>query len=223
MIPGILEFLLNIDQNLPLIVSQYGAVTYVILFLIIMLETGLVFMPFLPGDSLLFVSGTSAANGFMDVYLLILLLGLAAIIGDSLNYTIGQFLGGKLIDNPRQHLIKKEHIEKTCRFYDKYGGLTIVIARFIPYVRSIAPFLAGVGTMQYRTFLMYNIIGAFLWTVCFVLAGYFIGTIPVVQENFDLVIYLVLGLAVFSAIGVAYGIIRTIYVQMADARKNGKD
>ncbi len=223
MIPGILEFLLNIDQNLPLIVSQYGAVTYGILFLIIMLETGLVFMPFLPGDSLLFVAGTSAANGFMDVYLLILLLGLAAIIGDSLNYTIGQYLGKKLIDNPRQHLIKKEHIEKTYRFYDRYGGLTIVIARFIPYVRSIAPFLAGVGTMQYRTFLMYNIVGAFLWTVCFVLAGYFIGTIPVVQENFDLVIYLVLGLAVFSAIGVAYGIIRTVYVQMADARKNGKD
>ena len=193
-----------------LIISQYGMMTYAILFLIIMLETGLVVLPFLPGDSLLFVAGTAAAKGVMDLYLIIIILSAAAIIGDSINYSIGDYVGMNLLRKKFPYLVKKEYIDKTYDFYEKYGGLTIVIARFVPVVRSLAPFLAGVGTMKYRTFLFYNVIGGILWTVSFVLAGYFIGMIPIVQDNFNYIIYLVLAIAVVSAAGVVYGILRSV-------------
>jgi membrane-associated protein len=221
MLPGFIEFFVNIDQNLPHVIGEYGLWTYLILFLIIMLETGLVILPFLPGDSLLFVAGTAAAKGVLSLPLIILVLAAAAVIGDSINYSIGNYMGLSVFRKKFPYLVKKEYIDRTYDFYEKYGGLTIVIARFVPVIRSLAPFLAGVGTMQYRKFLLYNIIGAVLWTLAFVLAGYFIGMIPIVQDNFNLVIYFVLAIAVLSAGGVVYGIIRSILSGKPDEGEEG--
>ena len=170
----------------------YGCV-----FLIIFIETGVVFFPFLPGDSLLFVAGTLAGAGYLNVELLIITLAAAAILGDTVNYWIGHTTGMKVL-NLKCSFVKTEHLEKTQEYFKKYGGITIVIARFIPFIRTFAPFLAGVGKMRYRWFFTYNVIGGCLWIVAFTLAGYFFGGLPIVKENFSLVIYAIIGISLLA-------------------------
>lgn len=183
----IIDFILHIDQYLNEIIQNYGAWTYALLFLIIFMETGFVVTPFLPGDSLLFAAGTFAAMGSLNVWLLWLVCFVAAVLGDTVNYWIGHKIGPRAFESDSRFL-KKEYLERTQRFYDKHGGKTIVLARFVPIVRTFAPFVAGVGTMKYPRFITYNLIGGFLWTGIFIWLGYFFGNIPFVQENFELVI-----------------------------------
>lgn len=192
MLESLIPILLHIDQNLASVVQEYGIWTYLILFFIIFLETGFVIMPFLPGDSLLFVGGAAAAGGILDPYLLIIVIILGAVIGDTANYWIGNYLGIHVFYERFPTLVKKEYIDRTYEFYEKYGGATIFVARFVPLVRTFAPFLAGVGTMHYSRFLFYNIAGAVCWTVSIVLAGYFFGTLGIVQENMGLLIIAVI-------------------------------
>lgn len=188
MIESLAGTFLHIDQNITLVVQEYGVYTYLILFLIILFETGLVIFPFLPGDSLLFVGGAAAASGILDLWVLILVIVLGAIIGDTINYWIGHYVGVRIFLERFPMLVKKEYIDRTYDFYERYGGATIFVARFVPFVRTFAPFLAGVGTMHYRRFLFYNVVGALCWTISLVLAGYFFGTISVVKENMSLLI-----------------------------------
>lgn len=192
MLESLINLVLHIDQNLASVVLEYGMWTYLILFLIIFLETGFVIMPFLPGDSLLFVGGAAAASGIIDLPLFIFVIILGAVIGDTVNYWIGNYLGIHILLERFPTLVKKEYIDRTYEFYEKYGGATIVVARFVPIVRTFAPFLAGVGTMQYRRFLFYNVIGAVCWTTGIVLAGYFFGTLGIVKENMGLLILFVI-------------------------------
>jgi len=208
MFPAILEFLIHIDQNLAIIVDQYGFWTYFILFVIIMLETGLVVAPFLPGDSLLFVAGAMAATGTLDIYWLFVVFITAAIVGDTINYWVGNYLGLQVIMKRFPNLIKKEYVARTYGYFEKYGGKTIFIARFIPVVRTVAPFLAGVGSMNYRRFLIYNVAGAFAWTVVVVLAGYLFGQAPIVQDNINLLVYAVLFVTIATIGIVIYGLIK---------------
>lgn len=188
-----INFVLHIDKHLSVVIQQFGGVTYAILFLIIFAETGFVLMPFLPGDSLLFTAGAFAAIGSLNVYLVLALLALAAILGDSMNYWIGYHLGPKVFQ--RSRFFKREHLEKTKEFYQKHGKKTIILARFMPMVRTFAPFVAGIGAMDYSLFLLYNIIGGIIWVCLFVLGGYFFGNLAWVQENFSLVI---LGIIILS-------------------------
>jgi membrane-associated protein len=181
-----IDIMLHLDDYLVQLIQDYGAWIYVILFLVIFAETGLVVTPFLPGDSLLFVAGTLAAAGGMDIGLLILLLCIAAILGDSVNYAIGSRVGERMVRSGR--LIKPEHIERTHAFFEKYGGKTIVIARFVPIVRTFAPFVAGLGKMSYPRFLAYNVSGGILWVVSLTLAGYYFGNLPIVKDNLSLVV-----------------------------------
>jgi membrane-associated protein len=183
-----IDLFLHLDQHLSQIITEYGTWTYVILFLIIFVETGVVVMPFLPGDSLLFAAGAFAATGVLNVWWLIILLFIAAFLGDTLNYLIGDYFGPKVFKRDYRFL-KREYLYKTQAFYEKHGGKTIIFARFIPIIRTFAPFVAGVGTMKYGKFLSYNIIGGFLWVAGFVLAGFVFGNIPAVKENFTLVIF----------------------------------
>lgn len=180
-------FVLHLDQHLAGLMQQYGVWIYAILFAIVFCETGLVVTPFLPGDSLLFVAGTLAALGGMNVWAVLVLLIVAAIGGDSLNYRIGRVLGTRLLAQPRRWL-KREHIERTEQFYARHGGKTIVLARFVPIVRTFAPFVAGIGKMPYRQFLAYNVSGGVAWVTLFVLGGYFFGNIPLVKQNLSLVL-----------------------------------
>ncbi|MBO9701945.1 MAG: DedA family protein [Sporocytophaga sp.] len=188
LIKGFIDLFLHLDQHLSQIITDYGFWTYLILFLIIFVETGLVIMPFLPGDSLLFAAGTFAALGSLNLGLLILLLFIAAFLGDTLNYFIGNFIGPKVFSKDYRFL-KKEHLVKTQQFYEKHGGKTIIFARFMPIIRTFAPFIAGVGTMNYKKFISYNIIGGILWVAGFTLLGYLFGNIPTVKKNFTLVIF----------------------------------
>ena len=190
------DFILHIDVHLGQIILDYGTLTYAILFGIIFVETGLVFVPFLPGDSLLFAAGAFAALGSLNLYLTIGLMMVAAILGDTVNYWIGHFFGQKLVDNPKVP-INKEHIEETQNFFDKHGGKTIILARFVPIVRTFAPFVAGIGKMHYTQFLSYNVIGGMAWVLVATLAGFFFGNIPFVKENFSLV---VLGIVFISIV-----------------------
>lgn len=185
-----IDFVLHIDKHLFEIVSDYKIWTYLILFLIIFAETGLVVTPFLPGDSLLFAAGAIAAmeGNPINITILILVLCLAAILGDSANYSIGKFLGHKVYERDYK-FIKKEHLLKTHRFYEKHGGKTIIIARFMPIVRTFAPFVAGVGEMHFGRFFSFNIIGGILWVVSFSIAGFLFGNIPVVKHNFTIVVF----------------------------------
>lgn len=185
-----LDFIIHIDEHIGTFIQTYGSFTYVILFLIIFLETGLVIAPFLPGDSLLFVTGAFAAQGVIDIFYLFILLSLAAIIGDSVNYYIGNVFGERIFRNSR--FFKKEYLEKTEQFYHKHGGKTIIFARFIPIVRTFAPFVAGIGKMRYRRFAAYNVLGGIAWVAIFLLGGYYFGTIPVVQENLTFFIILII-------------------------------
>lgn len=181
-------------MHLGQIISAYGIATYLITFGVIFVETGLVFVPFLPGDSLLFAAGAFAALGSLNIWILVPLMMLAAVLGDTVNYGIGHFFGQKLIDNPRVPL-NQEHIDETKKFFDKYGGKTIVLARFVPIVRTFAPFVAGIGRMTYGEFISYNILGGTLWVLIATMTGFFFGNIPFVKHNFSLV---VLAIAAFS-------------------------
>lgn len=198
MLESVVTLFLNLDQNLPLVVNEYGIWTYVILFAIIFLETGLIITPFLPGDSLLFVGGAAAASGILDLQLLIVTIIVGAVLGDTLNYWIGNRLGLHLFCERFPNLIKKEYIDRTYGFYEKYGGATIFVARFVPMVRTFAPCLAGIGTMQYHRFLFYNVLGAVVWTLSIVLGGYYLGTFTLVKENMSLLMMGVITLSVIT-------------------------
>ena len=190
-----IEVLLNLDKHLDVIIRSYGIWTYAIFFIIIFLETGLVITPFLPGDSLLFATGTFAALGSLDLKSLFVVLSLAAIVGDTANYWIGTFAGPKIF-----RFLNKEYLYRTQRFYEKYGGKTIVLARFIPIIRTFAPFVAGMGTMMYRRFILYNITGGIAWVVILVLGGYFFGNIPLIRQNFSLAIFAIIFISILPGI-----------------------
>lgn len=189
------DFLLHLDRHLAEIIAQYGLWTYLILFLIIFCETGLVITPFLPGDSLLFAAGTFAGLGSLDPVVLFFLLTAAAIIGDTVNYWIGHYVGPRAFSGQIRWL-RKDYLERTERFYARHGGKTIVLARFVPIIRTFAPFVAGVGRMHYGRFLFYNVFGAIVWVGLFVFGGYFFGNLPVVRENFTTVILAIILLSV---------------------------
>lgn len=196
-----MDFILHLDEYLSQIVVTYGALTYGILFSVVFAETGFVLTPFLPGDSLLFAAGTIAALGLLKIELLVALLFIAAISGDTVNYWIGHFFGQKIVNNPRIRFINQEHIDKTEKFYKKYGGKTIVLARFVPIIRTFAPFVAGIGSMQYQKFLIYNVMGGVVWVSLFTLAGFFFGNIPFIKENFH---YAIVAIVVLSLIPMIY-------------------
>lgn len=191
----LIDFIIHLDVHLGEIISTYGGLTYGILFLIIFAETGLVVTPFLPGDSLLFAAGAFAALGDLNIWLMVGLLMLAAILGDTVNYWVGHFFGQKIVDNPKIKFVNQEHIDKTQAFYKKHGGKTIVLARFVPIVRTFAPFVAGVGKMNYSQFILYNVVGGVVWVMLFGWAGFFFGNMPAVKHNFTLVIFAIIGVS----------------------------
>lgn len=193
---GIISFILHIDTNLGLIIQNYGILSYLILFGIIFAETGLVFVPFLPGDSLLFAAGAFAAIGSFNIFIVLGILWLAAFLGDTVNYWVGHFLGQKIIDNPKIPFINQKYIDETQEFYKKHGGKTIFLARFVPIIRTFAPFVAGVGKMNYGNFIKYNLAGGFVWVFGMTLLGFFFGNIPVVKENFSIVVIAIVFLSI---------------------------
>jgi membrane-associated protein len=195
LINKIIDIALHLDRYLSAIIQQYGLWTYVILFVVIFIETGFVVMPFLPGDSLLFAAGTFAALKAFKVGWLILVLAAAAIIGDTVNYWIGHYVGPKVFNKEKARFFKKEHLDRTHAFYEKHGGKTIIIARFVPIIRSFAPFVAGIGRMSYGRFIAYNVIGGVGWVVLLVGAGYFFGNIPLVRKNFSLAILAIIAIS----------------------------
>src|SRR3989339_537338 len=200
----LVNFIIHIDVHLGTIISTYGIATYIILFLIIFMETGLVFTPFLPGDSLLFAAGAFAALGSLNIWLLFFLMAIAAIIGDTTNYWIGYFFGKKLVAHPKIP-IDEEHIKETQKFFDKHGGKTIIIARFMPFIRTFAPFVAGVGRMKYQNFFSYNVIGGLLWVAIATFAGYFFGNMEFVRKKFSLVIF---GVIIISLLPIVFEIFK---------------
>ena len=189
--------LLALDQTLALMAGQYGPWLYALLFAIIFAETGLVVFPFLPGDSILFIAGTVTAAAGLSIHLLVALLIIAAVLGDSVNYAIGRYIGPRVFDRPDSRWIRQEHLRRTQAFYDRYGGVTIIIGRFVPIIRTFAPFLAGVAGMSYRRFLSFNVIGGVLWIASLVYAGYLFGNIPWIKGNLSLI---VIGIVVVSLI-----------------------
>jgi membrane-associated protein len=195
----VVDLFLHLDKHLSQVISHYGVWTNLILFLIVFAETGLVVTPFLPGDSLLFAAGTFAALGALDVPLLLVLLVAAAIIGDTVNYWVGAWIGPRAFSG-RVRWLRKDYLDRTHAFYEKHGGKTIIIARFIPIIRTFAPFVAGVGAMSYGKFLLYNVVGAVLWVGLFVLGGFFFGNIPVVKENFTIVILAIIAISVMPIV-----------------------
>jgi membrane-associated protein len=210
LINSALHFFLQLDRHLFSMIQNYGTWIYAILFLIIFIETGIILMPFLPGDSLLFVAGTFCAGvvnqagntAELNVWIVLSLLIVAAVTGDSLNYYLGKTIGLKLISwkfKGRQ-LVKQKYIDKTHVFYEKHGPKTIIIARFVPIVRTFAPFVAGIGTMNYAQFIRYNVFGGFIWVISLVLLGYFFGNLPFIQKNFELVVFGIIGLSLLPMI-----------------------
>ncbi len=200
-----IDFILHLEHHLTTIIQDYGTWSYLIVFLIIFCETGLVITPFLPGDSLLFALGAFAARGALDPLYLSILLTIAAIAGDTVNYWIGRYLAPKVVTHQKIKFIKQEYIDRTQRFFAKYGGKTIIIARFVPIIRTFAPFMAGVGSMAYGKFLFYNIIGGILWINSLIWVGYFFGNLPFVEKNFELVI---IAIIILSLVPVAYELIQ---------------
>ena len=200
MLASLIDFILHIDQHLIELAQTYGLWIYAIRSLIVFCETGLVVTPFLPGDSLLFAAGAVAALGGMNVHMAAALLLAAAVIGDAANFAIGKYFGEKLFAKPDSRVFKREYLDKTHAFYEKYGGKTIILARFVPIVRTFAPFVAGMGDMHYGRFIRYNIIGALMWVGLLTYAGYFFGELPVVKNNFGLV---VIGIIVVSVLPMA--------------------
>lgn len=192
----IADLFLHLDKTLGEVIRQYDTWTYLILFLIVFAETGLVVTPFLPGDSLLFAAGTFAATGQLQIALVFFLLVVAAILGDTVNYAIGKYLGPKIFHSDGGRFLRKEYLDRTHEFYEKHGAKTIILARFVPIVRTFAPFVAGIGRMSYGLFVTYNVVGAFLWVTICTLAGYFFGRIPVVQKHFSLAILAIVALSV---------------------------
>ena len=196
MLASLIDFILHIDRHLIELAQTYGLWIYAILFLIVFCETGLVVTPFLPGDSLLFAAGAVAALGGMNVHIAAALLLAAAVIGDAANFAIGKYFGEKLFAKPDSRVFKREYLDKTHAFYEKYGGKTIILARFVPIVRTFAPFVAGMGNMHYGRFIRYNIIGALMWVGLLTYAGYFFGELPVVKNNFGLVVIGIIAVSV---------------------------
>ena len=194
------DIILHLDKHLTQFVSQYGPLTYAILFGIVFAETGLVILPFLPGDSLLFAAGAISALGSINIFFVAGLLIIAAIAGDTVNYWIGHYFGRKIVDNPKIPFINQEHIDKTEQFYKKYGGKTILLARFVPIVRTFAPFVAGVGSMDYKHFITYNVVGGILWVTIFTGLGYFFGNLEFIKDNFHYAIFAIIGLSVLPMI-----------------------
>lgn len=197
----IIDIFLHLDKNLAIVISQYGVATYLLLFGVVFMETGFVITPFLPGDSLLFASGALSVSGGLNIWLVYGLVFLAAFLGDTVNYWIGHFVGPKIFDKETglakdNRFIKKEYLIKTQKFYDKHGNLTIILARFVPIVRTFAPFVAGIANMSYKHFITYNIIGGFLWVTIFTWSGYFFGNLPFVKENFHYVVVVIVLLSV---------------------------
>jgi membrane-associated protein len=197
-----IDFFLHLDKHLFDIVQEYGTLTYVILFLIVFTETGLVIMPLLPGDSLLFAAGAIAANEGtgLNVFLIIIILIVAALLGDNVNYFMGKKFGGEIKKRERILFLKREYLEKTEAFYEKHGGSTVIMARFIPIVRTVAPFVAGAGSMNYSKYIGYCVLGALLWVPSLTLLGYFFGNMEVVKKNFELVIFGIIGFSVLPMI-----------------------
>lgn len=198
-VKGFVEIFFHIDRHINVLIQNCGAWSYLILFAIIFAETGLVVTPFLPGDSLLFAVGTFAAVGSFDVFRLFAALSLAAIIGDSVNYAIGKVFGERLFRNGNSRIFKKEYLDRTHRFYEKYGGKTIVLARFVPIIRTFAPFVAGMGKMSYLRFFAYNVFGGLLWVGIFVSGGFYFGNAPLIKENFSLAIFAIIILSIMPA------------------------
>ena len=195
-----IDILLHLDKYIDVLIQNYGMWTYLIFFIIIFCETGLVVTPFLPGDSLLFVAGTFAAIGPLNLTWLLVLLSVAAILGDTINYWIGNYIGPKVFQMQNSRVFRKEYLDRTHQFYEKYGPITIVIGRFVPIIRTFAPFLAGVGSMTYGKFLTYNVVGGILWIASFTLGGYFFGNLPFVKKNFTLVIIVIIVISVMPTV-----------------------
>lgn len=193
----LLDFILHLNTHLSTVVEHFGLWTYAILFLIIFLETGIVFAPFLPGDSLLFATGSLAVFTSINVHLIVVLLIIAAFLGDTCNYWIGHWFGEKLV---KKGIIKQKYIDKTHAFFERHGGKTIIIARFVPVVRTFAPFVAGMGEMAYRRFMIYNLSGACLWVILVTYAGYFFGNVPIVKNNFSVVVLIIIILSIMPAV-----------------------
>lgn len=201
----LVNFILHIGDHLQELVNNYGNWIYAILFAIVFCETGLVVLPFLPGDSMLFAAGTIAAVGDMNIFVLIGLLIVAAVLGDFVNFEIGKHFGQKLFSNPNSKIFKQSYLQKTHDYYERYGGRTIIIARFIPIIRTFAPFVGGMGNMNYAQFARYNIVGAVLWVVSFTTLGYFFGQLPFVKEHFS---WIMIAIIVFSVVPMVIEIIR---------------
>ena len=199
-ITWLIDVFLHLDRYLDMIIKYFGLWTYLIVFLVIFCETGLVVTPILPGDSFLFALGTIAALGSLEIRLLMIVLIVAAIAGDSVNYALGKFFGPRVFHQSGGRFFKREYLDKTHKFYEKHGGKTIFLARFIPIIRTFAPFVAGIGSMQYRRFLFYNISGGVAWTVFFALGGYYFGNIPLVKRNFTIVIMAIIIISIFPGI-----------------------
>ncbi|MEE1949184.1 DedA family protein [Pseudomonas alcaligenes] len=196
----VIDFILHIDRHLAELTAAYGPWIYGILFLIIFCETGLVVTPFLPGDSLLFVAGAIATQDAMNIHLMVILLIIAAILGDAVNYSIGRFFGVRLFANPDSKIFRRRHLEITQTFYARHGGKTIILARFVPIVRTFAPFVAGMGHMPYRRFAAYNVVGAIAWVTLFSYAGYFFGNLPVVQSNLHYLIVAIIFVSILPGV-----------------------
>lgn len=200
-ITSLIDFILHIDEHLVEIINKYNVWTYGILFLIVFVETGVVIMPFLPGDSLLFAGGTLAAQGALSLPLLLIVFFVAAVIGDTVNYHIGKKIGTSIPENSWfGRLVNKDKMEMAQKFFNKHGGKTIVIARFMPFIRTFIPFVAGASRMNYGYFIAYNMFGAFLWTFACTLIGYFFGNIPIIKDNFSTVLLIIIGISVIPAI-----------------------
>jgi len=197
---NIVNFLFHIDKELSAIIQNFGPWSYLLLFLVVFAETGFVVTPFLPGDSLLFAAGTFAAQGAFDVVWLFVVLALAAVIGDSVNYAVGHLFGERLFRNEKSRIFKKEYLERTHRFYEKYGGKTIIIARFVPVIRTFAPFVAGLGKMSYARFFLYNVTGGILWVAVFTIGGFYFGNTPLIKENFSLTIFVIIVLSILPGV-----------------------
>jgi membrane-associated protein len=195
-----IDLIVHLDKHLSALIQSYGLWTYLILFVVIFCETGLVITPFLPGDSLLFAAGSFAALGALNPVWLFGILAAAAVLGDTANYWIGHAVGPKVFQRERSRLFKKEYLERTHAFYEKHGGLTIIIARFVPIIRTFAPFVAGIGRMSYGRFISYNVIGGIAWVAAFVFGGYFFGNIPLVKRNFTAVIFMIIVISILPGV-----------------------
>ena len=221
LIKQLIDFILHIDKHLAEIIAQYGMWTYGVLFMIIFAETGFVVTPFLPGDSLLFATGVFCAKPEtgLNIHVMALLLAGAAILGDTVNYWIGAVVGPKVFKREDSRWLRKKHLERAHEFFEKYGGRAIILARFVPFLRTFVPFVAGIGKMTYRHFIAYNVIGGFLWIYLFTYAGYFFGDLPVVQRNFKLVI---ISIIFISLIPIAVEFIRARYEAKKEKEKAGQ-